>query len=159
MAFPEIAGTLAVPVGRLPAVGMAGNGNAPLALHLLNNTFHGIVRIHEPFHIHCQNVIAAGLVGDFGPRDQQHAVFVPGPAGFAPEALQVAVEVMAGDGPGLGIQLPEFRVNHMVGDANGIKTAVPVQVHHRLQGFQPIAPLGVDMKIAQDPPGSGAPGQ
>ena len=62
--------------------------------------------------------------------DQDHAVLFPGPAGLLPDLFQVTVKIIRGNGASLGKLLPKLRINEVIGDANCIKTAGAIKVHH-----------------------------
>ena len=131
MVLPEKAGTrVDEAVLRLPPVRMAGNGDAALVVDLLNNALDTVVRVDESFDIHGQDVIAPGLIGHFGSGDQDHAIFFPGPGGLLPDLLQVPVEIRGGNGAGLGKALPELGIDEVIGDADRIKTAGSIEIHH-----------------------------
>ena len=154
MVLPQIAGTgVQVAVLGLPAMRVAGNRDAALAVDLLNDALDAAIRVNEPFDINCQDVIPPGLVGHFSPGDHNHAVLFPGPGGLVPDLFEIPVEFMRGDGASLRKALPKLRIRSVIGDANRIKTAGTIQVHHGFRQLGTIAPLGVNMKITQQPSG------
>ena len=148
MVLPEIAGArinLATPW--ITPMGVTGDGDAALPMNLLDDVLHGMVRVDISFYIHCQDMISMSLIGHLNAGNEDHAISIPGPGGFFPEMLQVSFKIMRGNGPGMGMAMPKLRIDDMIGDADGIKTAGAIKVDYGFQCLRPIAPLSVDMKI------------